>query len=596
MKKTIIMFFITLGTYLSLSAQSQQISLDEAKMAAITRVANQKQISRSTILVSDVAYYNNDNGNTLIYEIVTDKGVTVLLSGNRKCKPILGIHDNDEGLLLNKYDSLPCGMQYIFDCYKDQVNNSFFDTAAETRHTNEWQSLINGESLPVPRTGYVEPLLKSLWSQQSSFNNAGDDAYNYLMPPGDDCEHCVAGCVAVAMGQVMYYWKHPVLINSREVQFNWCKMVDTLYSGSSNPEGRNAISYLLLECGKAVDMDYGCSGSEAHTEDARDALVDVFGYKNTADFKSRFWHSDDEWIQMLRFNLDTGMPVIYRGRTALIGGKGHAFVCDGYNEYNEFHFNWGWGSSGPNDYYTLNNLHPNENNYRFHQGAIFGLKPDIRHNICDMLLYLDDFYGYHTSHYHPLYTATPNTMTTLISASSSSPASYRTIPAGATAEYVAHKEVILLPGFTAEYGSDFTARIEPCDACEERMAQAPAVEEPCAWKPGEPSNDNRNRQDIDTPQQEMRLYRKGDTTILFQQSELTLFPNPATGTITIQTTNITDNVQLFDIAGHSVYRWYVESRTDNSTTLNIANIPTGNYILRIQTSDGKTHIGRFAKK
>lgn len=72
------MFFITLGTYLSLSAQSQQISLDEAKMAAITRVANQKQISRSTISVSDVAYYNNDNGNTLIYEIVTDKGVTVL--------------------------------------------------------------------------------------------------------------------------------------------------------------------------------------------------------------------------------------------------------------------------------------------------------------------------------------------------------------------------------------------------------------------------------------------------------------------------------------------------------------------------------------
>lgn len=577
---------MTVGTYLSLSAQSQQISLDEAKMAAITRVANQKQISRSTISVSDAAYWNNDNGNTLIYEIVTDKGVTVLLSGNRKCKPILGIHGNDEGLLLNKYDSLPCGMQYIFDCYKDQVNNSFFDHSVETRHNNEWQSLIIGESSLAPRTGYVEPLLKSLWSQKSSFNNTDDDAYNYFMPTGDDCEHCLAGCVAVAMGQVMYYWKHPVLINSREVQFDWCKMVDTLYSGLLFPEERNAISYLLLECGKAVDMVYGCSGSSAHTEDARDALVDDFGYKNTADYKNRSQYSDNEWINLLEANIGRGKPVIYRGRTSANGGSGHAFVCDGFNQYEEFHFNWGWGRnfSGPNDYYTLNDLQPNEYNFQFHQGAIFGLEPDIRYNICDVLLYLDDFYGNHTSHNHPLYTATPKTMTTLISASLSSPASYRTIPAGATAEYVAHKEVILQPGFTAEYGSDFTAKIEPCAACEERMVQVDVLTENDDW------------QGIDTSQMEMRMYKKGDTAILFQPSALTLFPNPTSNTLTVQAPNPAEDIQIFDLAGHRVYRWYIESRTDSSTTLNIADIPTGNYILRIQTKDGKSHIGRFAKK
>lgn len=134
MNKTLIIFFITFSTYFTLSAQPQQISLDEAKKAAITRVANQKKIAKSAILVSDAAVCINDNGNILIYEIVTDKGVTVLLSGNRKCKPILGVHGNEEGLLLNKYDSLPCGMKYIFDYYKDQVNNSFFDTTTEIRH------------------------------------------------------------------------------------------------------------------------------------------------------------------------------------------------------------------------------------------------------------------------------------------------------------------------------------------------------------------------------------------------------------------------------------------------------------------------------
>ncbi len=43
MNKTLIIFFITFSTYFTLSAQPQQISLDEAKKAAITRVANQKR-------------------------------------------------------------------------------------------------------------------------------------------------------------------------------------------------------------------------------------------------------------------------------------------------------------------------------------------------------------------------------------------------------------------------------------------------------------------------------------------------------------------------------------------------------------------------
>lgn len=175
-------------------------------------------------------------------------------------------------------------------------------------------------------------------------------------------------------------------------------------------------------------------------------------------------------------------------------------------------------------------------------------------------------------------------MTTLVSATSSSPASYRTIPAGATAEYVAHKEVILQPGFTAEYGSNFTARIEPCEACEERMIQVDVLTENDDW------------QGIDTSQMEMRMYKKGDTAILFQPSVLTLFPNPTSNTLTVQAPNPTEDIQIFDIAGHRVYRWYIESRTDSSTTLNIADIPTGDYILRIQTKDGRSHIGRFAKK
>ena len=93
-----------------LSAQPQQISMEEARNVAIIRVSNQTSLSKSQISITQVAYCENNNGDILMYEIETDKGVTVLLSGNRKCKPILGVHGNEEGLLLNKFDSLPCGM------------------------------------------------------------------------------------------------------------------------------------------------------------------------------------------------------------------------------------------------------------------------------------------------------------------------------------------------------------------------------------------------------------------------------------------------------------------------------------------------------
>ena len=170
------------------------------------------------------------------------------------------------------------------------------------------------------------------------------------------------------------------------------------------------------------------------------------------------------------------------------------------------------------------------------------------------------------------------------SASSTSASNFRTIPSGATAEYVAHEEVILQPGFTAEYGSDFTARIEPCEACEERMVQMDILLE------GDTSSD------IDTSDLNMRMLKSGDTSFVFRPSALMLFPNPSTQTLTVQTSGDINDLQIFDQSGRPVFRWFVESHSNTEITLNIGDIPVGTYILRIIDKDRKMHIGRFVKK
>ncbi len=43
------------------------------------------------------------------------------------------------------------------------------------------------------------------------------------------------------------------------------------------------------------------------------------------------------WIEMLKEQLDASQPMEYSGRNS---SEGHAFVCDGYDDNNMFHFNW----------------------------------------------------------------------------------------------------------------------------------------------------------------------------------------------------------------------------------------------------------------
>lgn len=45
------------------------------------------------------------------------------------------------------------------------------------------------------------------------------------------------------------------------------------------------------------------------------------------------------------------------------------------------------------------------------------------------------------------------------------PASWYTISPGTTRTYAARKSITLKPGFHAQAGSNFTARIEPCSNC-----------------------------------------------------------------------------------------------------------------------------------
>ena len=269
-------------------------------------------------------------------------------------------------------------------------------------------------------------------------------------------------------------------------------------------------------------------------------------------------------------------------RAAEPDADGHAFICDGYDRNGRAHINWGWNGNF-DGYYQIDVLNPNCYTFSERYGIVYKIEPDIIY-LNQNNEYLDVFYSNNLNNSYLPYRLVPEQSENLYSASISSPSDWRTIPVNATSIYQAHNEIILQPGFTAEYGSDFTARIEPCAACEEQMIEMEML------------SDEESENIPDTISYEKRLFRSGDTVILAQPSNIHLYPNPTDNTLTVKSTEKVEDIRILDHMGRPVFRWFIVSNADGLLTLNVQNLPDGVYFLQLTTSDRKSHLGRFVKK
>ena len=327
---------------------------------------------------SEFYIFNNEDGKGFVI-IAADDCVT----------PILGYsYDNNFAT-----ENLPPNLKGWLDGYAEQIRAAVEMRATATEEIrNEWECLRQGKNLPIKSETAVSPLITTYWDQGYP--------YNYYCPYNSlTGETTYTGCVATAMAQIMKYWNYPthgngshsysdwfygnISANFGNTTYLWSSMPSRLYSSSSQSQ-INAIATLMYHCGVSVEMNYGIDGSSAsvvyndydgyHTYCAENALKNYFGYNSVIGRKRTGYYSDSEWINLLKWDLDDSIAILYKGQ----GSGGHAFVCDGYNYNNYFHFNWGW-SGAADAYYYINNLNPNSNNFSDYQSAVFGICPPINY-------------------------------------------------------------------------------------------------------------------------------------------------------------------------------------------------------------------------
>ena len=353
------------------TAWAETINDSQARSIAENFMASHQMQSTNLQLVKKQGKFNAPATSTsaAYYVFNAERNGYVIIAGDDRVPSVLGYSDK------GTFDAqdVPEALQDLLESYAEQIE------ALD-------QSIMAAPQFTAGSA--ISPLLTCTWSQKGP--------YNHLLPFVNGTR-AVAGCVATAMAQVMYYWKWPaqptmaipeyttsslgiVMPELQPVAFNWDAMQDSyLTSDTLSTEGLAAAT-LTLYAAQAAEMDFKDGSSGAVTTRSPYFLSTYFGYKASAHTLYRSNYTSQEWAEIIYNELTAGRPVIFSGSKKT---GGHAFICDGYNGEGLYHFNWGWNGQS-NGYFLLNVLNPDLQGtgsasgaygYIMSQAIIVGLEP-----------------------------------------------------------------------------------------------------------------------------------------------------------------------------------------------------------------------------
>ena len=334
------LLFLFLSLSISFSLTAERVERTVAFNVAKTIMPNSELIDLSF----NAAYSN-------LY-IFSGESSFVVVSADDRATPILAYSNEFPFVVEDMPDNVNCWLMSLDDEIQYAIDNNVV-TSDEIR--SDWNSLKRN-ILPEPRSNdVVLPLVLTHWGQGAPFNN---------MCPGGS----VTGCTATAMAQIMRYWEWPhqgvgsssytendygmLFADFGNTIYDWDNMVD-MPSTSSPQVQQDAVATLMYHCGVSLQMDYSPEASGAFPSvEAFHTFFD-YNYGIKEEYKSSY--SEQEWIEILKTELNAGRPMLYCGWD--INGGGHSFICDGYDENDYFHFNWGWSGSC-DGYYAMGALSP----------------------------------------------------------------------------------------------------------------------------------------------------------------------------------------------------------------------------------------------
>lgn len=250
----------------------------------------------------------------------------------------------------------------------------------------------------------IAPMLTTKWNQGAPYNSAMPSGYG---------EQCLAGCVGLAMSQIVrfhrypespvgvadYYWAGGMRnysVDFSEYVFDFDNMIDDCVEGNPTDVQIKAVSDLIYCCASAVCSDWGISVTTSDAYRVPGKMKAHFGYAENARLVNSNYFTASEWVDVLYSQLEKGLPVLISANKS-DGPIGHAFVCDGYDGNGYFHINWGWGGQY-DGYFNIMSLYTydpdvdySSDGFGTNQNAIINLYPQDKTVMPDVVCTSDDF-------------------------------------------------------------------------------------------------------------------------------------------------------------------------------------------------------------
>ncbi len=317
----------------------------------------------------------------------------VIVTANNNLTPVIGY--SVESNFNTQFDKT--GLNEWMNHAASHIHAAIQNNApANAQINSEWNAYAQEININQAKSQVVTPLLSTMWGQDTFYNQ-------YCPYNSTDHQTCATGCVATSMAQIMKYWNYPSQgtgsfgydnvppnylwnygvqsANFAGTTYNWNLMPNQVTGANSN------IAALMYQCGVAVEMSYGDlnqGGSAAYTlaseapawkHTAQSAFATYFSY-NPSTLKGivEANYTASAWVTMLKTELIEGRPVQYVGYDTIFGG--HAWVCDGFDENDMFHMNWGWNGAG-NGYFSLSSLSSEGYNFSTKEAALIGIQPNV---------------------------------------------------------------------------------------------------------------------------------------------------------------------------------------------------------------------------
>lgn len=364
---------------------SYRVSVDEALRSAETILragdrdtrSDARRVKSTELYVAKPATRSNENTEVSFYLInYEDNAGYALVSTDERTTPVY-MYAEDGNITTEAFEEVPplaIFMEEAVANYEAEVAN--YDEPEDIYFPPGMDGLM----------GKIDGILCYINNDtiQSSKRLPRLTSWRQTAPYNDLCYNKLLGCVPVALGQIMAYYRLPESYYG--YSFNWTAMLHSNIISCVDEVGAQHIKRLLERIGRAAGIRYEESNcdSGSSNQKALEALM-AFGYDGTLydGFVSYYAISD----------LENNRPV-YSSGFHYQTGEGHAWMIIGYNRtqyvtryhfteppYNLYktetkgeilYFEHNLGTGGGETAFLLE---PTELEYRNNRGLIYNIHP-----------------------------------------------------------------------------------------------------------------------------------------------------------------------------------------------------------------------------